>query len=70
VPSRPESPVGHVSEPSTGLTAPSISLKIAPPKQRFMECTPDDLRLSEVGELLRDYRRLVDEVRAAGGFEE
>lgn len=70
VPSRPESPLGHASEPSTSLIASSISLKLAPPNQRFMECTPDDLRLSEVGELLREYRRLVDEVRAAGGFEE
>jgi hypothetical protein len=45
------------------------SLRLAPPQQRFVECTVDDLRLSEVGELLRDYRRLVDGIRTAGGFE-
>jgi hypothetical protein len=43
---------------------------VGPPKERFLECTADDLRLSEVGELLWEYRRLVDEVRAVGGFEE
>lgn len=52
-------------------TAPSVPvLKLAPPRKRFMECTPDDLKLSEVGELLRDYRRLVEGISAAGGFAE
>jgi hypothetical protein len=35
-----------------------------------MECAEEDLRVSEVGELLREYRRLVESVRAIGGFEE
>jgi len=35
-----------------------------------MECTADDLRLSEIGELLRDYRRLAEGIRAVGGFDE
>jgi hypothetical protein len=35
-----------------------------------MDCAPDDLRLSEVRDLLRDYRRLVEGIRAVGGFEE
>ncbi len=48
----------------------SSQLQLAPPKQRFIECTPDDLRISEVGELLRDYRRLVEGIRAVGGFDE
>ncbi|GLB43313.1 putative VPS9 domain containing protein [Lyophyllum shimeji] len=43
--SRPQSPDLHI---------PSL----APPNQRFMECTAGDLRISEVGELLQDYRRL------------
>jgi len=43
--------------------------RLAPPIQRFVECTPGDLRLSEVEELLRDYQRLVEGIRAVGGFE-
>lgn len=35
-----------------------------------MECTVDELKLSEIGELLREYRRLADGIRAAGGFDE
>ncbi|KAF8884076.1 hypothetical protein CPB84DRAFT_1850791 [Gymnopilus junonius] len=65
--SPPASP--RVASPSPILNHP-MSLRLPPPKQRFMECTPDDLRLSEVGELLREYRRLVEGVRAAGGFDE
>ena len=33
-----------------------------------MECTEDDLKVSEVGELLREYKRMVEAVRAMGGF--
>ncbi|KAJ6591269.1 hypothetical protein DFH09DRAFT_1139158 [Mycena vulgaris] len=43
-------------------------LRLPPPNPRFMDCAADDLRLAEVAELLRDYRRLVDGVRAIGGF--
>ncbi|KAF4611263.1 hypothetical protein D9613_006599 [Agrocybe pediades] len=51
------------------ITSPPVrALRLAPPKQRFMECTPDDLRLSEVGELLREYRRLVEGIKAVDGF--
>lgn len=46
------------------------ALRLGPPIQRFVECSVGDLKLSEVGELLRDYRRLVKEVRAVGGFDE
>ncbi|KAF8963394.1 hypothetical protein BDZ97DRAFT_1820620 [Flammula alnicola] len=56
--------------PSSSRPASPVQLRLAPPKQRFMECTPDDLRLSEIGELLRDYRRLAEGIRAMGGFEE
>lgn len=41
---------------------------ISPPNDRFMNCDPEDLRIGEVGELLLDYRRLVEEMRAAGAF--
>ncbi|KAH8103910.1 hypothetical protein BXZ70DRAFT_923313 [Cristinia sonorae] len=45
-----------------------IAIRISPPNPRFLECTVDDLRVSEVGELLKEYKRLVEAVRAMGGF--
>jgi len=60
--------VGASSAPSQPISSP-LQLRLAPPKKRFIECTPDDLRLSEVGELLREYRRLVEGIRAVGGFD-
>jgi hypothetical protein len=50
--------------------SPLLSLRLAPPNARFLECAEDDVRVSEVGELLREYRRLVEGVRSVGGFDE
>ncbi|EJU03535.1 hypothetical protein DACRYDRAFT_114918 [Dacryopinax primogenitus] len=50
--------------------APLPLPKIHGPSTRFMECSPDDLRLSEIGELLREYRRVVGALKVVGGFEE
>ncbi len=47
-----------------------MSIRISPPNARFMTCTADDLKVSEVGELLREYKRLAEAVRAMGGFHE
>jgi len=47
-----------------------VSLRLLAPNKRFMECAEEDLRVSEVGELLQEYRRLVNGIRAIGGFEE
>ncbi|KAF8141862.1 hypothetical protein EV363DRAFT_35915 [Boletus edulis] len=47
-----------------------VSGRLPPPHRRFMECTEQDIRVSEVGELLREYQRLVEAVRNAGGFQE
>lgn len=45
--------------------------KIAPPNKRFMELqNPGDLKLNEVLELLRDYRRLAGSLEKMGAFEE
>ena len=44
--------------------------RLAAPNQRFLEAAADDLRLSEVKELLQEYRRVVEGLRAVGGFEE
>ncbi|EED81888.1 predicted protein [Postia placenta Mad-698-R] len=63
VPNRFDSPVSS--------RAPSpIAIRISPPNPRFMNATEDDIKVSEVGELLREYKRLVETVRAMGGFHE
>ena len=50
--------------------APTLSGRLPPPNRRFVECTEQDMRVAEVGELLREYQRLVEAVRSAGGFQE
>ncbi|EAU84140.2 hypothetical protein CC1G_08681 [Coprinopsis cinerea okayama7 len=45
-------------------------LRLAPPNPYFLTTPASELRLSEVGELLREYRRLVEGVRSVGGFVE
>ncbi|KAJ9154741.1 Vacuolar protein sorting-associated protein 9b [Pleurostoma richardsiae] len=45
--------------------------KISPPSKRFMELqNPADLRIGEVLELLRDYRRLAGALKDRGAFKE
>jgi hypothetical protein len=68
-------PPSLLPPPSSGRQSPvpgaaGAVLSLAPPIQRFLECAEDDIRVSEVRELLREYRRLVEGVRAAGGFDE
>ncbi|KAF7342115.1 VPS9 domain-containing protein [Mycena venus] len=55
------------SRPSSPAVLGS-GLRLSPPNPRFLDCAADDLRLAEVAELLREYRRLVEGVRAVGGF--
>ena len=55
--------------PSSRPPSPA-PVRIAPPVQRFLECCEDDLRLSEVKDLLREYRRVVEGMRDLGGFQE
>ena len=44
---------------------------IAPPVKRFMELhNPADLRISEVMELLRDYRRLATALKEMDAFKD
>ncbi|KJZ74062.1 hypothetical protein HIM_06511 [Hirsutella minnesotensis 3608] len=50
---------------------PKENIKVAPPNKRFLELqSPDDLRLSEVQELLKDYRRLAGALKSLGAFDE
>lgn len=50
---------------------PKETPKVDPPVRRFMELqNPADLRLGEVLELLKDYRRLAGALKEAGAFKE
>ncbi|RDX50836.1 hypothetical protein OH76DRAFT_1481912 [Lentinus brumalis] len=60
----------HVESPTSSRAPSPVSIRISPPNARFMTCTADDLKVSEVGELLREYKRLAEAVRAMGGFHE
>ncbi|KAI5124222.1 hypothetical protein M0805_005072 [Coniferiporia weirii] len=44
--------------------------QIAPPNRRFLKCAADDLKMSEIPELLQEYRRLVESMRSMGAFDE
>ncbi|TDL23809.1 hypothetical protein BD410DRAFT_746660 [Rickenella mellea] len=43
---------------------------IPPPNRRFLECSIDDIKVSEVETLLLEYRKLVESVRSIGVFHE
>jgi hypothetical protein len=58
-----------VSRPNSLMPPQGGAWGIAPPPtRRFLECSADDLKIGEVVELLKEYRRLVEDVRMAGGF--
>ncbi|EJD07368.1 uncharacterized protein FOMMEDRAFT_143805 [Fomitiporia mediterranea MF3/22] len=67
--SRTSSPVPIPSTTSTSLHRRSFT-PLPPPSRRFLECSADDLRMSEIPELLNEYRRLVEGVRSLSGFDE
>ncbi|KZT70854.1 hypothetical protein DAEQUDRAFT_667251 [Daedalea quercina L-15889] len=54
--------------PSSSRAASPIAIRVSPPNPRFLACSEDDIRVSEVGELLREYKRLAEAIRAMGGF--
>ncbi|EIW58305.1 uncharacterized protein TRAVEDRAFT_123554 [Trametes versicolor FP-101664 SS1] len=60
----------QVESPVSSRPQSPIAIRISPPNSRFLNCSEDDIKVSEVGELLREYKRLVEAVRAAGGFHE
>jgi hypothetical protein len=64
--------VSAVIDPSTSgqtITGPPSAHKIAPAKKRFLECNAYDMRLSEINELLGEYRRVVGALNDLNGFE-
>ena len=62
--------INRTDTPLSSRPTSPVLLRIAPPNQRFLEAAVDDLRLSEVKELLREYKRVVEGMRAMGGFDE
>lgn len=60
---------GNESPLSSRASSP-VPMRIAPPVQRFLECSEEDLRLSEIKDLLQEYRRVVEGMRALGGFQD
>ncbi|PBK86415.1 hypothetical protein ARMGADRAFT_1169145 [Armillaria gallica] len=62
-------PAAHRFDSPVAESPAQGRLSLAPPNKRFLDCEVDDLKMSEVAELLREYRRVVEGVRAIGGFE-
>ncbi|KAI0630746.1 hypothetical protein C8Q77DRAFT_1063148 [Trametes polyzona] len=60
----------QTESPTSSRAQSPIAIRISPPNPRFMTCTEDDIKVSEVGELLREYKRMAEAVRAMGGFHE
>ena len=69
-PRAPTAAVNRTETPQSSRPASPVVTRIAPPNQHFLEAAADDLRLSEVKELLREYKRVVEGLRAMGGFDE
>ncbi|CAE6503642.1 unnamed protein product [Rhizoctonia solani] len=63
---------GPSSATDTPIFSPASSIaprfQIPPPVTRFLECSADDLKLSEIAELLADYKRVSAGMHAMGGF--
>ncbi|KAG8897868.1 hypothetical protein FRB99_007867 [Tulasnella sp. 403] len=49
---------------------PSPLPRIPPPNTRLLECNADDLKVGEIPLLLKEYRRMVDALRARGAFQD
>ncbi|OAA38134.1 VPS9 domain protein [Metarhizium rileyi] len=62
------------ASPDVAATLPPQQMtvpRVAPPSKRFMEIqSPGELKLGEVRELLKDYRRLAGVLKSMGAFDE
>ena len=64
-----EKPVGDQERSSSPIKAPATDIKTLPPIQRFMDISDaQELRLGEVSDLLRDYKRLANALHILGAF--
>ncbi|EKM50210.1 uncharacterized protein PHACADRAFT_213959 [Phanerochaete carnosa HHB-10118-sp] len=68
VPGQVPTPTNRFDTPVSSRAASPVAIRISPPNPRFLEATEDDIKVSEVGELLREYKRMVEAVKAMGGF--
>ena len=61
-------PSNRFDTPVSSRAPSPVAIRISPPNPRFLTCTEDDIKVSEVGELLREYKRLAEAVQAMNGF--
>ncbi len=65
----PEKPKELSQESPSGSSGGSVTAKIAPPTQRYMDvATPEELKIGEVADLLNDYKRLAAALKNIGAF--
>lgn len=50
--------------------APHALPRFTPPNRRFLECSADDLRMSEIPALLQEYRRLAGMMQSLDMFDD
>ncbi|KAK0508849.1 hypothetical protein JMJ35_009125 [Cladonia borealis] len=64
-----EKPKELSQESPSGSNGGSVTAKIAPPTQRYLDvATPEELKIGEVADLLTDYKRLAAALKDIGAF--
>ena len=64
-----EKPKELSQETTSGSSGGSVTAKIAPPTQRYLDvATPEELKIGEVADLLNDYKRLAAALKDIGAF--
>ena len=65
-----EKPKDRTQESPSGSSGGTVTAKIAPPTQRYMDvATPEELKIGEVADLLNDYKRLAAALKNIGAFQ-
>ena len=65
-----EKPKEQLQESPGGSSGGTVTAKIAPPTQRYMDvATPEELKIGEVADLLNDYKRLAAALKNIGAFQ-
>lgn len=64
-----EKPKELSQESTSASSGGSVTAKIAPPTQRYLDvATPEELKIGEVADLLNDYKRLAATLKDIGAF--
>ena len=64
-----EKPKELSQESTSASSGGSVTAKIAPPTQRYLDvATPEELKIGEVADLLNDYKRLAAALKDIGAF--